>query len=197
MRCERRFSTAARPAAVRPGRVQAERCAALPRRLSGYLPGCLCWSVLAALLCLPAGHAHPVHGSYAEIEWSLEGHLHVALHVIPEDLERALSARAGVTVALRDTPAVRELLTAYLREHFQLVGGRARREPHIVGMELDYRDTWIYFSLPAGAAPRRAPRLRNTVLMDLKAAQTNRVKRLWRPEAPVLVFSAAEPERAL
>lgn len=163
----------------------------------GCRSGCGLWLLLAVLLCSPAARAHSVHGSYAEIEWSPEGHLHVALQVIPEDLERALSARAGVDTALRDTPAVRELLTAYLREHFQLLGGAARRELHIVGMELDYRDTWIYFSLRAGVAPQRAPRLRNTVLMDLQAAQTNRVKRLWRPEAPVLVFSAAEPERAL
>lgn len=164
----------------------------------GCRSGCGLWLLLGVLLCSPAARAHSVHGSYAEIEWSPEGgHLHVALQVIPEDLERALSARAGVDTALRDTPAVRELLTAYLREHFQLLGGAARRELHIVGMQLDYRDTWIYFSLRAGAAPQRAPRLRNTVLMDLDAAQTNRVKRLWRPEAPVLVFSAAEPERAL
>ena len=174
-------------------RVRAGVPAPLPRCRSG----CALWLLLGVLLCSPAARAHSVHGSYAEIEWSPEGHLHVALQVIPEDLERALSARAGVDTALRDTPAVRELLTAYLREHFQLLGGAARRELHIVGMQLDYRDTWIYFSLRAGVAPQRAPRLRNTVLMDLQAAQTNRVKRLWRPEAPVLVFSAAEPERAL
>lgn len=184
----------ARGAAGRSARrVRAEVRAPVP----GCRSGCGLWLLLGVLLCSPPGRAHSVHGSYAEIEWSPEGHLHVALQVIPEDLERALSARAGVNTALRDTPAVRELLTAYLREHFQLLGGAARRELHIVGMQLDYRDTWIYFSLRAGVAPQRTPRLRNTVLMDLEAAQTNRVKRLWRPEAPVLVFSAAEPERAL
>ncbi len=119
----------------------------------------------------------------------------MAIKVIPEDLERALTSLAGTKTVLRDTPPVRALLVQYLDKHFRVLPENPSTQTQIVGMELDHRDTWIYFSIPA--TPNSAPRLRNTVLMDLEATQTNRVKRLWLPEAPVLVFSAAEPERDL
>ncbi len=152
--------------------------------------------MVATLCVIPVlAQAHPSHSSYAEIEWSTEGTLDVALRVTPEDLERALSLAAGRNVVLVDEPEVRELLRRYLNEHFQLIPEPAAAGTTLVGMELDYRETWIYFSL-AGTGPADTE-LQNTLMMDLEPGQTNRVRRLWAPEAPVLVFSAAEPRRPL
>jgi hypothetical protein len=137
--------------------------------------------------------AHPSHASYAELEWSDEGTLDVALRVTPEDLERALSRRAGRSVVLVDDPFVREQLGSYLQRHFTL--STATAPLRLLGMQVAYRDTWIYFSIPA----RREPdaRLRNTLLFDQEPTQSNRVRRLWAPQAPVLVFDGREPERSL
>lgn len=150
---------------------------------------------MAALsaVAAPGAMAHPNHASYAEVEWSEEGTLDVALQVIPEDLEAALSRRAGRTVVLVDDPFVREQLTNYLGEHFRY---SAERGPlSLLGLEVSYRETWIYFSLPAERTP--AGRLRNTILFDAQPTQRNRVRRLWARGAPVLEFTAQEPERLL
>jgi hypothetical protein len=150
-------------------------------------------ALLITALCLKQAGAHPSHASYAEVEWSEEGTLDVALQVTPEDLERALSRRAGRSVVLVDDPFVREQLTAYLQRHFAL--STATAPLRLIGMQVAYRDTWIYFSLPAR---READaRLRNTLLFDLEPTQSNRVRRLWAPQAPVLVFDGREPERSL
>lgn len=152
------------------------------------------FALLPVLLLLQSNaEAHPSHSSYAEVEWGPESSLDVALKVIPEDLERALSQTAGKRVPLLDRPEVRELLTLYLQRHFRLSSTDGPLQ--LVGMELAYRDTWIYFSLPATRDPQLL--LENTLLMDLEPTQTNRVKRLWAPEAPVLLFTAAEPRRRL
>ena len=78
---------------------------------------------LAALLLVAAADlsAHPSHSSFAEVEWSERGTLDVALKVIPEDLERALSTQVRRTMVLVDTPEVRTALSAYLQQHFRLL----------------------------------------------------------------------------
>ncbi len=157
--------------------------------------------LIGALLAFSAAFstAHPSHASYAEIE--RDGDVfNVALSVTPEDLERALGLLAGASVTLVDTPEVRALLTTYLAEHFLLRDKRgesnaATASIDLVGMELGYRDTWIYFTIDGSGISE--PLLTNTLLMDLEATQTNRVKRLWAPDAPTLLFTASEPERAL
>lgn len=181
---------------------------------------------LAAMVLVAAADlsAHPSHSSFAEVEWSERGTLDVALKVIPEDLERALSTQARRTMVLVDTPEVRSVLSAYLQQHFRLLhsaspGARSAAPAgdedtgatlELVGMELDYRDTWIYFSIatPLTEKPRsgiasgdpsglQRITLRNTLLMDVEPGQTNRVRRLWAPDASVLVFSTTEPQRDL
>lgn len=143
--------------------------------------------------------AHPSHASYAEIERD-GGTFNVALSATPEDLERALSLLAGESVTLVDSPRVRVWLTNYLTEHFVLSDAQRQRIAtppaiELVGMELGYRDTWIYFSIDGSGIAD--PVLTNTILMDLEATQTNRVKRLWEPNAPTLLFTTSEPERSL
>ncbi|GAB5414406.1 MAG: hypothetical protein Cons2KO_20090 [Congregibacter sp.] len=148
--------------------------------------------------------AHPSHSSFAELEWS-ENSLNVALKIVPEDLERALSLQAGENITLVDTPETRALLQRFLARTFRLLEERAladgatvrpRAAPlSLVGMQLDYRETWIFFSFAAQRAGNY--RLENTVLMDLEPTQTNRVRQLWDLSAPTLVFTASEPQRSL
>ncbi len=153
-----------------------------------------------ALLCLgcvlgSSAGAHPAHHSYAEVEWSAEGTLDVALNVIPEDLEAALSRRAGEPVVLVNTAAVRSLLEAYLAQHFVLLPASPAARPRVLGLDGEYGATWIYFSIPVQR--EQVSSLRNTVLMDHQEGQTNRVRQLWSPGAPTLVFTEREPQRDL
>ena len=76
--------------------------------------------VLALALAVGLGQgrgaaAHPFHASYAELSWSEAGDaLEVALRVIPEDLETALSRDAGSRVLLDPEAPPAELIEAYL-----------------------------------------------------------------------------------
>jgi len=142
--------------------------------------------------------AHPFHASYAELSWNEAGDaLQVALRVIPEDLESALSRDAGSPVVLDPEAPPASLIEAYLERHFRIsaAGGAAGR-PAFLGLEVAYDETWLYFTLPVnrGAAPLT---LRNSLLFDVAEAQSNRVRRLWAPAAPLLVFTTGEPSLPL
>ena len=159
--------------------------------------------VLALALAVGLGQgrgaaAHPFHASYAELSWSEAGDaLEVALRVIPEDLETALSRDAGSRVLLDPEAPPAELIEAYLGRHFRVTAaGGASGRPAFLGLEVGYDETWVYFTLPVdrSAAPLT---LRNSLLFDVAGAQSNRVRRLWAPQAPVLVFPAAEPSLPL
>lgn len=152
--------------------------------------------LLATLLPVIAASAHPSHGSYAEVEWNADGGLDVALRFAAEDMERALSVRAAQPVVLRDEPAVRRLLGDYIGTHFHFLAAPGSPAIHLVGMELDHRASWIYFTLAAPPSREEAT-LRNSLLMDVEPSQTNRVRRLWAPDEPVLVFTSVEPMRHL
>jgi hypothetical protein len=152
-------------------------------------------AALLGLLWAAQGSAHPAHHSYAEVEWSAEGTLDVALRVIPEDLEAALSRRAGTTVVLVNTPVVREQLASYLAQHFVLQPAGHAAAPEVLGLDVAYGESWIYFSIAADR--EQILSLRNTVLMDHQEGQINRVRLLWASSAATLVFTEREPERQL
>ncbi|KGE03523.1 hypothetical protein HRUBRA_01902 [Pseudohaliea rubra DSM 19751] len=142
--------------------------------------------------------AHPFHASYAELSWSAAGdQLQVALRVIPEDLETALSREAGGPVLLDPASPPVALMEAYLDRHFEISADGAEPAPvAFLGLEIAYDETWLYFTLPVSRAA--APlMLSNTLLFDVAEAQSNRVRSLWAPEAPVLVFTAREPSQPL
>lgn len=152
-------------------------------------------ALLGLVLWAAQAPAHPAHHSYAEIEWSAEGTLDVALRVIPEDLEAALSQMAGTTVVLVDTPVVREQLASYLAQHFALLPAGHAGAPDVLGLDVAYGESWIYFSILADR--EQILSLRNTVLMDHQEGQINRVRPLWAGSAATLVFTDREPERQL
>jgi len=157
--------------------------------------------VLALALVLGYGRgaaAHPFHASYAELSWSEAGDtLQVALRVIPEDLETALSRDAGTRVLLDPEAPPAALIEAYLERHFRVSGADGKNgRPAFHGLEVAYDETWVYFTLPVDR--RDAPlTLHNSLLFDIAEAQSNRVRRLWAPQAPVLVFTAREPSLPL
>jgi hypothetical protein len=142
--------------------------------------------------------AHPFHASYAELSWNEAGDaLQVALRIIPEDLESALSRDAGTRVLLDPEAPPAALIEAYLERHFRVTAAAGTSgPPAFLGLEVAYDETWLYFTLPVerSAAPLT---LRNSLLFDVAEAQSNRVRRLWAPQAPVLVFTGEEPSLPL
>ncbi|GAB3272368.1 DUF6702 family protein [Parahaliea aestuarii] len=153
--------------------------------------------ILCTALFLFAGiaQAHPWHTSFAEMDWNEAGDtLEIALRVLPEDLETALTWRSGEPVVLVDTPQVRTLALAYLADHFVVYSesGQSFRPAEILGMELAYDASWLFFTVPANASLRLS--LHNSVLMDVGSNQTNRVQRLWTPADETLLFTTARPE---
>ena len=148
--------------------------------------------VLFFILALPSrASAHPIHTSYAEADFRPETNkLEIALRVYPDDLEAALTARAGKKITLEHTPppALDVILLTYLRATFLLRAADGTTPTlHLVGRELKDRDQhlWIYFecSLPGGLAGARLSHrvLRDTFPTQLNALRTSKT-------APTLIF---------
>ena len=152
--------------------------------------------VLAFIALTPLASAHPIHTSYAEADFRPETNkLEVALRVYPDDLEAALTARAGRKVTLEHTPppAFDVLLLAYLRSTFLLRAADGSLPVlHLVGRELKDRDQhlWIYFEceLPG---PLAAARLSHRFLRDAFPDQLNAL-RLGKNGTTTLFLNDAE-----
>lgn len=137
--------------------------------------------LLALIAFAPLASAHPIHTSYAEADFRPEtSKLEVALRVYPDDLETALTARAGKKITLEHTPppAFDVLLLAYLRATFLLRAADGTMPTlHLVGRELKDRDQhlWIYFecALPGGLS---GVRLSHRVLRDAFPEQLNALR---------------------
>ncbi len=118
-----------------------------------------------------AASLHPFHVSVAEIERNAEtNRVEFALRLWPEDLERALSARAGKAVDLENTENIDELILAYIDRTFFIAppgekpsaawkpktildtpdeNGEQAELPRLtwVGKEVGGRDVWVYFEM--------------------------------------------------
>jgi hypothetical protein len=153
--------------------------------------------LLSACLLLAAGaRAHPFHASHGELEWSRDGRsLDVALKLIPEDLEEVLAQHGGKTFRLSDNEETHHLVERYLQQHFELLDGQSVAPLRLLGMQLEPREVWLYFSCLRAPVP--GLRLRHTVLMDLIPRQHNHLRALWTPGAASLLFTAGEPEQEL
>lgn len=153
---------------------------------------------LSTLLHQSVALAHPWHTSFAEVSWNDAGDtLQVALRVLPEDLETALTWRSGKTVVLADNPEQRGLALDYLEDHFLLhsESGEVFRPDNLLGMEIAYEASWLYFTIPVSA--ERRLHLHNSVLMDVEGSQANRVQPLWAGPQETLLFTSARPEQSL
>lgn len=150
-----------------------------------------------ALLNASGAGAHPFHSSYAEVDWSSDGRrLEVALRVIPEDLEAALSRQQGEAMTLVQHPRVLAAIETYLQTSFEVLDTNGDAQPlSLTGFEAGYRETWLYFTVDAARDESLA--LRNRVLLDEDITQRNQTRRLWETGPEVLVFTAERPEQAL
>lgn len=119
--------------------------------------------------------AHEFHTSTAEVEHNRQsGHLEVALRVIPEDLEEALSRGRDRPVRLEVTEGVDALITAYLAARFRVEGPDGEPQPVVwVGKEVSHRAAWLYFEIPVD--PETPWTLDSQLLFDLSQSQVNTV----------------------
>ncbi len=118
--------------------------------------------------------AHEYHVSLAEVEHNPEtGHLEVALKVLPEDLEEAVSGTRGTAVRL-EADGADELLAAYLESRFRVRDPAGEAQPLTwVGKEVSHREAWLYFEVPV--EPGVAWTLENRMLFDVHPGQVNTV----------------------
>lgn len=165
----------------------------LLHRLRGFRLALL---ALAGFALAGPALAHPYHTSFAEIDWSQDkNRLEVSLRVLPEDLETALTWRRGEPVVLGQNHADSDI-AGYLREHFEVFNPQGEVQPlQFIGIEVAYDESWLYFQISADPSQRLS--LRNTLLMEVDAGQTNRVQALWAPPEAALVLTRNAPEQTL
>lgn len=160
----------------------------------------------ALLLSVPLAPAHPQHSSDAEMGWSADGaRLEVSLGLVPEDLEAALSDRAGHPVVLEHLPDAHLeeknfntalLLDSWLADHFQVRNtAGALAGVRLEGLDVSHKEALLYFTLEASRSDHLT--LRNTALLDVNPGQTNRVRRLWSPAAQTLHFDREQLQRPI
>lgn len=156
-------------------------------------------SFLVCLLLAAQASAHPAHNSYCEIDWSEDGStLEVSMRIIPEELETALSWQNPLApaVVLENEAVSGPLVEAYLSENFQV------RDIHselmavtLVGMDISYAESWLYFTVAASASERLS--LRITVLQELDKQQINVLRRLWQAPGDTYQHSHNSSEQLL
>lgn len=112
----------------------------------------------AGLAAVTAACAHPIHASYAEIDFRPDpAHLEIAIRLFSDDAEASLSARAGKKIILERTPApeLDALLLALGRDGLVVKAKTGSTQTLVpVGHELKDggQHLWLYFtcSLPGG-----------------------------------------------
>ncbi|MEM1114676.1 MAG: DUF6702 family protein [Pseudomonadota bacterium] len=149
-------------------------------------------TLLLFLLLSAVSQAHPGHVVEAELAWKVDsnsGELQIALAVLPEDLEQALSDPVGRA----ESP---DRLQAYLAQHFRVTAATGGPLPlSLLGLEPAYDRTWVYFSIPTDQ--HRHLELEMTLLRDLYPNQVNRLRQLSVEGAATLVFAPGDGPKAL
>lgn len=145
-----------------------------------------------------AAFAHKYYTSLARVEYNdADKTVEVSLRVFADDLEAALTRRAGRGVLLDRTKDVDRLVLAYLRDTFE-IKNRAGETKALrwVGMELRAGVAWLYLEaeMPEGLA---GARLRDHVLFEVFARQVNTVSVRYGGARADLVFVRGDGERAL
>jgi hypothetical protein len=167
--------------------------------LSNTAAALLTWAALCAPAAAhPASAAHKYYTSLAQVEYNAESRtVEVSLRVFADDLELALTRRAGRQVSLDRTKDAGGLVLAYLRDTFAIKNrdGEAKALKW-VGMELRAGVAWLYFEaeMPEGLA---GGRLRDHVLFELFAEQVNTVSVRYPGAKADVVFARGDGERAV
>ena len=156
-------------------------------------------ALLLYMLLVPLAASHPSHNSYTEIGWNEAGDgLEVSMRVIPEELETALSWRdeAASPIVLENERLSGPIIESYLAETFQIRNNASELMPvTLVGMDISYAESWIYFTVAVPAHERLS--LRNTILQELEAQQINQVRRLWGVPGDIYLHTRVSPEQLL
>ena len=142
--------------------------------------------------------AHPAHTTVSEVEFNAEtGHLEVALRVMSEDLEKALSKRENrnLVVERESAEKLEELCAAYLSEAFRLEPGNDS-DLEWVGLEFEERDIWLYFELPVNPIEADAV-LVVELLMEIHSQHLNTVHIRSGGFRRAVIFSTDSRFRAL
>ena len=132
---------------------------------------CLCGELL---IDSHTARAHKFYASLAQADYNPRTKsLEVSMRVFADDLERALTKRAGRSVRIDGAPDIAAQITDYLRERFELRGRDGKiRELKWVGMAAQVDSAWLHFEIVAienldGAS------LRNRVLLEIYPDQVN------------------------
>ena len=154
---------------------------------------------LLYMLLVPLAASHPSHSSYTEIGWNEAGdELEVSMRIIPEELETVLSWRSAAAspIVLENERLSGPLIEAYLAETFQIMNNASELMPvSLVGMDISYAESWIYFTVAASA--HEGLSLRNTILQELESQQINQVRRLWGVPGDMYLHTQNSPEQLL
>ena len=143
----------------------------------------------------PAPAVHDIHLSYARV--AVEGRVVVCrIRMFRDDLERALSRRAGKPVTLASTAAGDSLFIAYFNEQFALVNGGQRLAGTVVASG-EEPDMWWYTVRFEASAPIRSLALRNGVLFDLFDDQRNMTKVMHVPTGKEFAYYFVEGDTKL
>jgi hypothetical protein len=170
------------------------------RIMTAVLLGCAAlWATPAPAAPLaPAAAAHKFYTSLAQVEYNAEGEsVEVSLRLFADDLELALTRRAGRRVSLDRTKDADRLVLAYLRDTFEIKNRDGATKPlKWVGMELRSGVAWLYVEaeMPEGLA---GARLRDHVLFELYEKQVNTVSVRYPGARADLVFVRGDGERAV
>jgi len=155
------------------------------------------WAPPARALA-PTAVAHKYYTSLARVEYNAEGKtVEISLRVFADDLELALTRRAGRRVSLERTKDAEQLVLAYLRETFQIRNREGEAKPlRWVGLELRSGVAWLYFEaeMPEGLS---GARLRAHVLFELFPEQVNTVSVRYPGARADLVFARGDGERVV
>lgn len=152
------------------------------------------WRAALAGFCMAAtAHAHPVHTSFAEADYNRATQkLEVAVRVLVEDFEDALSRRAQKGISLDKTPAAEfdRQARAYLAEYFTVRTRDGVIAAHRwIGREYqdESAELWLFFEIPLPGGVEGL-RLRHALLLEAHAKQLNTVRVRDHGRESTLVF---------
>ncbi len=141
--------------------------------MSTWRRACLAAAIVLGGVSLDA---HDFHASFAVVERSADASIfEITIRVFADDLESALTARAGRPIRIDVTPDIDRLILEYFAASFELKAADGRTKPlGWVGKEARVDSVWVYVETPAEALT--GLRLRNRVLHESFADQTNLVQ---------------------
>ena len=161
-------------------------------------PGRWISCLLALLVAAGLARAHASHVSWGELDHNPEaGTWEMALRVVPEDLEKALSRAGRETVRLGRTPDLDERILTYLEK--KLIARDSSGQPcswRWVGKEHSWKEVWIYAELLCPDS-LLGGEIENRIFLELDDEQVNTLVLRWRGHETTLTFHRVETRRAV